>query len=840
MLIAWGGNKNHNSAGRSNTLAIIEFVMTHRFFIIILLYLTVNLFSGSEACAASVLKTINRNDESARIQVSFHFDQLPAYKVATSGRRVDLEFANTAPADDLKPPGTDSRMIKLVTRIEQTSTLVSLYFRYPPQQVNANSSKETGLLMLDILLGNQLSASSPEISSKLQGVTVVKRTSNDALNPVNASVFANKWRSFFSDYESQVEIAASPHFHLPPFPLAASLPPSSPPENWLPREMQAMAQEGKWLQFCQLLREQMNKQLEEKVKERLVLTYGESLVRAGEYREPYFLLQRILVQYPNALMADLANLLLIYLQASRGDYVNAYYELLSFRKTIGETPFISSLHLLEAEMALMANHVTEAERLLDDPLITTDTSLAPVRQLRRADLLAARNEKADALRAYLDLSNRSPLVESDPMSLARFADALYVAQRYAEAAKRYQTLSDLLTNRPGLDLVLFRQAMAQLHVPAMAKRSRLDLQQIHEAFPETEGGVRATLKQTDLDYISNRLKPHEAETVYGTFAVTAESIILREESAFKQALVNALSGEGEKSVNQCMQLLRGFQAGKLRTEATALLIQQLPGVIRQLVKNEEHIKALVLAKQNKHLFVQGWLDIGLLYDLARAYSKLGMADQASQSYQYLFEISDETNKENIYLPLIKELFTSHFFLQVEEYANRYQLRYPKGKDLAAIHLYKVQAVYANGQHDKALALITASSSPRLRELEVLKGRIYFENREWQKVIDTLTQPDIQPNLPQYAVLWLAESYFQADMAALAEPLFQQVRAQNRTSEQALFRLAQISVKQDKATQALKQFKELADKGSDPLWTKLAREEAAILELAKRENKPPSS
>lgn len=806
--------------------------MINRFFIIILLLLTVNLFYGDEACAASVLKTINRNDEPAHVLVSFHFDQLPAYKIATSGRRVDLEFADTAPADALISPETDSRMIKLVSKTEQTTTFISLYFRYPPQQVNANSSQETGLLMLDILLGNQLSASSPEISSKLQGVTVVKRNAETASNPVNASVYAKNWRSFFTDYESPVEVIAPPHYHLPPFPLAVVLPPQSPAEEWLPEEIHTLAREGRWLELCQQLRDQVNKQPNERIKERLVLTYGEGLIRAGEYREPYFLLQRIMVQYPDSLMAHLANLLLIYQQASRGDHINAYYELLSLRKRIGETPFSSSLHLLEAEMALMANRLEDADHLLADPVIAT-AALKPVQQLRQADLLAARNDKAKALAMYLDLSSRTPLLENDPMSLSRFADSLYSAKRYPEAAKRYQRLCDLLTSRPGLDLALFRLAMAQSRLPNMAKRTRIDLQQIHEAFPTTEGGVRAALKQTDMDYTSNRIKAHEAEAMYGKFAANAESVLIREEGAFKQALVNSLSGDSEKSVNRCMQLLRGFQAGKLRTEATALLIQQLPGLIRQLVKNEEHIKALVLAKQNKHLFVQGWLDTSLLYDLARAYSRLGMADQASQAYRYLYEVSDETTKESIYLPLIRELLASRFYLQVEEYADRYQLRYPKGKDLTAIHLCKVQALYASGQSGKALALITAASSPRLQELELLKGRIYFENKEWSKVIDTLNQPDIRQNLPHNAMLWLAESYYQAGKDTLAEPLFQQMLKQTVSSEQAQFRLAQISAKQDKTTQALKQFKELAEKGSDPLWTKLAREEAAILALPQK-------
>ncbi|MDD2535243.1 MAG: hypothetical protein PHW78_01540, partial [Macromonas bipunctata] len=48
-------------------------------------------------------------------------------------------------------------------------------------------------------------------------------------------------------------------------------------------------------------------------------------------------------------------------------------------------------------------------------------------------------------------------------------------------------------------------------------------------------------------------------------------------AVFKQAMVDSLSGEHEASVQGCLELLRGFQSGNLRTEATALLIQQLPG-----------------------------------------------------------------------------------------------------------------------------------------------------------------------------------------------------------------------------------------------------------------------
>src|SRR5665647_635771 len=165
---------------------------------------------------------------------------------------------------------------------------------------------------------------------------------------------------------------------------------------------------------------------------------------------------------------------------------------------------------------------------------------------------------------------------------------------------------------------------------AIEKNTGVDLQQIQEAFPGSEGGARALLKQTDLDYISKKINAEKAEAVYRKTAEKAETIVLREEASLKQALVNHLAGDHQTSVALCMAMLRSFRSGKLHIEAQALLIEQLPGVIKKLVNDKEYIKALVLAKQNRMFFSRGWLNTSLLYDLAGIYNKLGLADQAAR------------------------------------------------------------------------------------------------------------------------------------------------------------------------------------------------------------------
>jgi len=660
----------------------------------------------------------------------------------------------------------------------------------------------------------------------------VRRSNIDSLNPLNLTPYAQDWLSFFTNYELPVSITPQPVFHLPPFPLARAIAPDDPLDSWLPPEIQKRAAEKKWNQVCLLLREEVKQQPKESLKERLVLAYAEGLLRMGEYRSPYFLLQRIAIQYPDGIMAKIAQFLLLYQRATRGDHIDTYYELLPFaEKFTRQTPFADDIHMLQAELALLTHQNETAEKLLADPILSQNKRLKELRLLRLADLAYAQGEKDKALTRYAPLAQSSPLLASDAMSLAAFCDCLYAAQRYQEGAQWYMKLGDLLNNEPQQDLALFRQAMCQLHMKLTRQKALLNLEQLIDAFPRSEGGFRALLKKTDLAYKERRLDPFAANAVYQRCTAYAHTLFQRETCLFKEALVDHLSGEQESSVEKCMKLLREFQGGKLRTEAMALIIQQLPGVVRQLVDDQEYVKGLVLAKQNRKYFVRGWLSADLLYDLGKAYSRLGLADQAAQTYQYLFEVADNADKEKIYLPLIEALFSDGRYLQVEEYADRYQLRYPNGAYQKAIFLFKAQALYRSGHTEKALELIMESNAPQMPALELLKARVYYANKEWQKVIDTLDTPQLQGRLgPERLLLPLAESYYQLQNLEAAKQQYQRLLTLDNQSEQARFRLAQIESRTGKSESALKMFQSLAEEGKDPLWKRMAREEAAILEM----------
>ncbi len=134
----------------------------------------------------------------------------------------------------------------------------------------------------------------------------------------------------------------------------------------------------------------------------------------------------------------------------------------------------------------------------------------------------------------------------------------------------------------------------------------------------------------------------------------------------------------------------------------------------------------------------------------------------------------------------------------------------------------------------SIGLTFPGAHPKNPQLEFLKARIFFDLKQWQQAIDILTKPELQNLLVKNnGILLLAEAYFQIGQDTLATQAFRRIVEQGSDIEQAQYRLAQIELKKNNTSQALNLFKELAEKGKASLWTKLAREEVAILRLKQK-------
>ena len=785
-----------------------------------------------QARATAVLQKVTSTGEQARLQIFLRLSSLPKHLLETTGRRVDLVLKDTVPAAGLVPLAGNARMIKMVIRKKATDTLLSFYFRYPPQNVAVNENQETASLMLDILTGNPFSAMYPDLSSRLKGVTLLHRDEVDYTNPLRLSPYAGRWRALFREYETPVVIKPPLRLSLPPFPLAVYLEPETGKEQWLTSTILDLAATGQWKLVYREVRRRLEAESNDDRRNRLLLTYGEALVRANEYEEPYQLLQQITLTYPDTRLARFARLLFIYLQAEREDVFLASTELDTLVQRMGKAnPFADSTTVLQAELAIQTERYEKAKTLLgrDDIAYTGRAGL--LRLLRQADTAYGRNRKIRALVAYLQLNRRSNIILSHPRSLANFSDTLYSHQRYDDATVHYQHLSDLLADRPGRDLALFRLAMSRLRARAKPRAVTTLLLQIENGYPASEGFFRADLKQTDIQYLAGELTSEQAEQAYHRIGEKANRIELREEAAVKEAVVHALAGDDQRAIDLAMQILRDFQTGRLRVTTQALIIERLPRVLKKLIHDGRYVKALVLAKQNRGFFARGWLGTDLLYDLAQAYANLGVYDRAVRTYQYIYDLSDGADREKVYLPLLAALFEEGKYDLVEDYADRFLFRYPHSPDAARVFLYRIRALRRAGRLDLAARLLDKKERPASQDIDLAAASIYADLGRWQDVIRILSQPGMAAATAggQHGHE-LAEAYFQTGQYELARPIFMRLQEEDQFRDLAMFRLARIDLEGGQRTKALNEFRQLAEKGKDPLWIKLAQEEIKILEL----------
>ncbi len=786
---------------------------------------------GSIAEASSIIQKINRADETSRIQIFIKFSTLPLYEFNTIGRKVNLILYDSVQDDGLTFFPEDNRIIKTLAKTDKNNTAISFYFRYNPQQVTITDNEDTATLMVDILLGNPFSALYPDLSTKLQGVTILDRNNIDATNPWNLSVYRRDWKSFFSRYESDVKITPALRLTLPPFPLAAALRQDIDEESWL-SALLPLSQSGKWNQILQQLREQSQTVSDEYIRALMLLTYGETLVRAGNYKQSYPILHQVITLQEDSEAANLAELLLLYQHGMKDGDNLIYYDLKENLKKLDHIyQFSAYFNILLAESALVANRVVEAEKILQRDDVAYKNQALPIRLLRQADIRYRKNEKIKALVSYLQLAEHPELIDSHPMSLANFSNLLYENNRIQEAETRYNRLTDMLNGTSQQNLALFRLAMVKSKTDTSARKTKSALFQIIDAFPQSEGAFRSHLKLTDFGFLAGKISTDKAAVTYNKLAQDAPAIILRAEATFKKALLHALSGERFTAITQLMQMLRDFQSGSLRIEAKALIIDLLPLVLKELIDKDEYIEALVLAKKNRGLFARGWVSTDLLKKLATAYSNLGFYDRAVRTYLYIFEVTEPSQQIDLYAPLLEAFYQDGQYDQVADYADRFIFRYPENAQDIDIYYLRLRALVEKGDRERAALFLDKADSPKSKKIASLAANTYFTLDRWQDVITVLTQPDSKSLLKTPDTLFiLAESYFQNGEVILAAPLFKQINKAMPDDDQIKFRLAQIDLMNDNTSQALKRFKEIAEKGKAPLWVRLAREEAAILQM----------
>jgi tetratricopeptide (TPR) repeat protein len=791
------------------------------------------ILASRPALAASILQDIARTDNRESTQIYLTFDNLPVYSIDVREKRLDITLEVTRPANNLKYFATDSRIIKVLPITNDDSTVISLFFRHKPRDIRTEKTSE-GKLIVEIEIGNQPDRTNQLVSKQVKDMTSLDGKPEDRTNPLKNSSYAHDWQRFFTDYESELSYSVPIRYSTPPFPLIDLLPALAGDNHspLLPSEVTELAERGSWKEIQPILLELLKATKDLEQQKRLALTLGEVLLHSDAYEDAYKQLFLLNKKYKEEPVGIFARFLLLLLQAQNLENFSASPDLKELETSLGPpNPLLPHLVLFEIETALAAQQFKKAQQLLDRQDVAYPATTQKIKDLRQADTFVGLRQPLKAYVAYQFLKDTAPFdIYQD--SLKNFCETLYFHKKYKEAEGCYTRLIPLIEEKTASGLISFRKVMSTWHL-APGSPHLEDFSLVEDAFPNTEAGYRAALKKTDLKYLMDKTWAEDAIHAYHALAEKAVQRPLVAEASFKEALIYRMLGQNERSLALLMKFLRDFQSGDIRPTAQALLIDILPDTIKDLVQAKKFPEALVLAKQNKEVFLKNWLDIGILGDLAYSYRKIGLYNHAKEMYLYIMDIVKVDQREQYFLPLVETAYDQGDRKLIEQMSTRYLNTYPQGKDRDQILLFRLNALIAEGQLSQALALLP-SPLPKNDMLHTVAASLAFQTNNYSNTLKYLEDISEKTKNSSPEILFMTgESLFKTGNMSGAEKAFIPLQEKKFHFDQVHYRLAQIELDKGNTEKALKLFREIVDKGESPLWRRYAAEELDYVESTDR-------
>ena len=150
------------------------------------------------------LSRLSRTQTISSIQIHTYFDELPVYRQRLTDRRLDLTLFNTVAVKGLRLPEPNDAITKTLVVQEQDKTLLSIFFRYVPQNLSISTDRQDTLIV-DLIPGNRFTANYRELHSNLGLVSQVSTNIETIANPLTFSPYADDWMSFIEQFNETHE-----------------------------------------------------------------------------------------------------------------------------------------------------------------------------------------------------------------------------------------------------------------------------------------------------------------------------------------------------------------------------------------------------------------------------------------------------------------------------------------------------------------------------------------------------------------------------------------------------------------------------------------------------------
>ena len=219
-----------------------------------------------------------------------------------------------------------------------------------------------------------------------------------------------------------------------------------------------------------------------------------------------------------------------------------------------------------------------------------------------------------------------------------------------------------------------------------------------------------------------------------------------------------------------------------------------------------------------------------LNKVGQAFAGLGFWNRAIRVYRYMLAVyKGRPGEDKALLALIAALYNKEDYKQLEDAADTYLQKFPKGKDRARIFYLLVSSLHKSGQTEKAASLLEKKKFPVNHDLNSLGGRIFWQLKKYDRVEKYLARimgKDLR-KVEADEILIRAEALFLRGHLRKALPFYQYLTDQENYADQALYRSAQIHLETGRQDEGLNILQNLSEKGISTLWRKMAAESYEI-------------
>ncbi len=789
------------------------------------IFLTCLLLHGTALHAlagpAPRLQRMNKQDSLVSSHVVFSFSTLPEYRLEPSGQRIDLFFKKTETVPNLRPLAEDDKIVRVLLGETQSELMVSLLLRQVPANITATAHPANASLALE-LFWQEGDQSRPSIAFRISGMPTRQPGTGTTL-PRLRSDYTGRWHEFFLDYRTPLYMQLALDFSLPTLPRHGL---EELPESWEPILQSLEAQQP--AEALQGLRAHAPENLDAPWHAAGQMLHAEALLRKGDGPGGQALLDTLPEQDLSTALRQRAGYLNSLALVMNGDPFGALARRGNLEKLLGEDPYRVPFDLLWVEVALSNGDGELALDQLQREPSRWPEGLQHFRLRRLADARVLAGQPEQALDHYRTLLTNGTLPDRDLFSSQLAARAFLETGHFESAQLLYQQLSERRMDTDARSEALYLRGLAT-YLGGNRQNALLQFRQLIVDLNGTRGALRAWL--TTLDhFITTREERHLLQGLrdYPVILALTEDRHLREEVFFKEAITRYLRGEHLRAIDSLGQFRRIHASSTLRREAESLMVEILQPEIEALIGRGEDLQAVVLLERYRDLLIQGDGQWPFLPQLAKAFTRLGLFERGCRVYLFLLDNARcEEEAKTFYLPLACLYFDRDEFALSERYARYYLEKYPDGKDRQELFLLQLTSLQRLERLDDAADLLQQESAPHSTQIDLLGAQIHWQRGAYEQVVAYANRLGSRGEaIPPAGLLLKAEALRRLGRGQQALPLYEVLLDDGTFRDQAAYRCGQLLLARGARSRALKLFQDIAEKGEDSLWRRLARDQMA--------------